>query len=92
MPFDWQQPFGQEAGVQAHLPVASQVWPAAQAAHAAPAVPQPVVDWAAWATQVPFVWQQPFGHEAGVQTHFPVASQVWLAAQAAHAPPWLPHA
>jgi hypothetical protein len=41
---------------------------------------------------VPFAWQQPFGQDAAVPTHLPVASQDWPAAQAAHAPPWLPHA
>jgi len=27
-------------------------------------------------TQVPFVWQQPPGHDAGVQAHFPAVSHV----------------
>ena len=40
---------------------------------------------------MPFAWQQPLGQEAGVQAHFPVASQVWPVAQAAQTPPALPH-
>ena len=45
-PWPSQQPFGQVVGLQAQRPVAvSQVWPVAQAAHAAPAVPHVVVDW-----------------------------------------------
>jgi hypothetical protein len=92
LPCESQQPFGQVVWLQAHFPaVVSQVWPVAQAAHAAPAVPHVAVDWPACATQVPFAWQQPLGQEAGVQAHFPVASQVWPVAQAAQAPPALPH-
>ena len=91
-PCESQQPFGQVVALQAHFPAAvSQVCPDAQAAQAAPAVPHAVVDWPAWARQAPFVWQQPFGQEAGVQAHLPVASQVWPDAQAAQAPPPLPH-
>jgi hypothetical protein len=51
-----------------------------------------VTDCAAYATQVPFGWQQPAGQDAGVQPHAPVALQVWPAAHATQAPPWLPHA
>lgn len=88
-----QQPLGQDEGLQAHLPaLVSQAWPLTHDVQVAPAVPHAVVVWLACARHVPFDWQQPFGHEAGVQTHLPVASQVWPAAHAVQAPPWVPHA
>ena len=39
-PCESQQPYGHDVGLQTHLPVVSQVCPAAHAAQAAPAVPQ----------------------------------------------------
>jgi hypothetical protein len=90
-PCESQQPFGHEVGLQTHRPAASHAWPEAHAAQAAPAVPQVAAAWLAYGTQVPFDWQQPFGQDADVQAHLPVASQVCPAAHAAHAPPAVPH-
>jgi len=91
-PVESQQPFGQEAGVQTQVPDGPHACPEAHDPQPAPAVPHAFVDWAAYIKQLPFVWQQPFGHDAGVQTHLPVASQVCPVAQAAQALPWLPQA
>jgi len=90
-PCESQQPPGHEVGLQTHVPAGPHACPAAHGAHAAPAVPHVPVACAAYATHVPFAWQQPDGHDAGVQAHFPVASHVWPAVHGAHALPWLPH-
>jgi hypothetical protein len=58
---------------------------------ALPAEPHAVVDCADSATQRPCESQQPLGHDVGLQTHLPVASQVWPAAHAAQAAPAVPH-
>jgi hypothetical protein len=86
-PVESQQPFGHEVGLHTQAPAAPHVCPDAHGPQPAPAVPQAFVDWPAWGRQVPFAWQQPLAHEAGVQTHLPVASQVCPAAQGAQAPP-----
>ena len=91
-PCESQQPFGHEVGLQTQRPAVSQAWPVAHAAQAAPAVPQAAAAWPALGTQVPFDWQQPFGQDAGVQAHLPVASQVCPAARRCTRRPWLPHA
>jgi len=43
-PCESQQPFGHDVGLQTQVPAGPHAWPVAHAAHAAPAVPQPVVD------------------------------------------------
>jgi hypothetical protein len=96
--FCWlsQQPFGQVVRVHSHLPPGTtrmvQTCPAAHGAQAAPPVPHASLNWPPFMRQVPFGWQQPAGHDAGVQAHFPVPSQACPAAHGAQAAPWLPHA
>jgi hypothetical protein len=95
--FPWasQQPFGQLVRVHSHLPptpaVMAQTCPVEHGAQAAPALPH-ASNWLAFPRQVPLDWQQPVGHDAGEQAHFPVPSQVCPAAHGAQAAPWLPHA
>jgi hypothetical protein len=91
-PCESQQPFGHEVGLQTHVPADPHACPDAQAPQLAPAAPQAFMDWPAYSRQVPFAWQQPFAQEADVQAHLPVVSQVWPAAQGAHAAPALPQA
>jgi hypothetical protein len=62
-----QQPPPQELALQTHLPD-EQAVPVAQAAQAAPPVPQvALVD--VW--HLPLESQQPFGQEVALQTHLP---------------------
>ena len=56
--------------------------------HAAPLVPQVAV---AEVRHWPVESQQPFGHEAALQTQAPCALQAWFAAHATHCPPFAPH-
>jgi hypothetical protein len=92
VPLESQQPFGHDAGVQTHVPAGPQVCPDAHAPQTAPAAPHAPGDWPAYIRHVPLAWQQPLGHDAGVQAHLPVASQVWPVTHGAQALPWLPQA
>lgn len=65
-------------------------WPPAQVPHELPADPHALVDWSAVRTHV-VPWQQPPGHEEGVQVHAPAALHVWLAPHVPHATPPVPH-
>jgi hypothetical protein len=68
LPVESQQPVAHEAAVQTQVPVASQVRPSPQGAHAAPPFPQPVVV-GVW--HWPFESQHPFGQELALQTQPP---------------------
>jgi hypothetical protein len=68
-----QQPFGHDDGVQAHTPVALQVWSLAQGLHMAPAAPQVLWLCDAYGRQVPSLLQQPFGQEVASHAHLPCA-------------------
>ena len=87
VPFAWQQPPGQDAGVQAHLPVASQVCPPAQAAQATPWLPHA---WLVAGTHSPPALQQPV-QLVRSQAHAP-AVQTCDGAHAVHAAPAVPQA
>ena len=81
-----QQPPAHDVALQAQAPF-TQVWPVAQAAQAAPFVPQvPALEVRHW----PVESQHPLGHEDALQTHLPVPSHAWPAAHAAHAAPPVP--
>jgi hypothetical protein len=67
-----------------------QAWPDAHVPHALPADPQALGDWLAGRTQVA-PWQQPPGHEEGVQVQVPALPQAWSAAHDPHAAPPAPH-
>jgi hypothetical protein len=67
-----------------------QAWPEEHAPQAFPPEPQALVDCADVATQLPPVSQQPFGHEAGVQTQVPEVPQVCPLWQLPHAAPAAP--
>ena len=90
--FCWasQQPLGHDVGLQTQAPAAPQAWPLAQGAQAAPAVPQAALPCAAYATHVPSVLQQPFGHDVASQAHLPFVPQRWPDAHATQAPPPVP--
>jgi hypothetical protein len=87
VPLVWQQPLGHEAGAQVHLPVASQVWPAAHGAQALPWLPHA---WSFAGSQRPALVQQPL-QEARSHAHAP-AVHVCDGAQVAQVPPAVPHA
>jgi len=74
-----------------HWPVALHAWPLAQPLQVAPPVPQDVVDCAAYASHVPVAVQQPAGHDAASQTHWPAALQALPLAHAPQATPPVPH-
>jgi len=86
-PFGWQQPPGQEAGVQTHVPVASQVAPVAHAVQAAPWLPH---CWSVDGTHRPAAVQHPL-QEARSHAQAPDV-QVCDGAQAVQAAPASPQA
>jgi hypothetical protein len=89
-----QQPFGQVAALQAHVPPVLSQRPLAQAAQTAPPAPHVDADSLASATHEPptTAVQQPFGQDAASQTHAPcVVSHRWPAPQPPHAAPLWPH-
>jgi hypothetical protein len=90
--FASQHPFEHEEGVQVHVPDAPHAWPLAQPWQAAPPAPHAVIDWLAYATQLPFESQHPSGHDAASQVHVPDALHSCPCAHATHAPPLAPHA
>jgi hypothetical protein len=81
-----QQPPLQEPALQTHWPL-PQAWPVAQAAQAAPPVPQVVVP-EVW--HWPFLSQQPLGQEAASQMHCPCALHSCWLPQAVQVPPLAP--
>jgi len=90
--FASQHPVEHEDGVHVHVPDAPHAWPLAQGWQAAPPVPHAVIDWLAYATQLPFMSQHPSGHDAASQVHVPDALHSCPCAHATHAPPLAPHA
>ena len=85
-----QQPLAHEVASQTHCPVALlHSWPVAQDPQAAPLVPHEPLDSEAYGSQV-LPLQQPFGHDAALQTHAPLL-HVWPAAHAKQFAPPAPH-
>ena len=72
-----------------HTPL-EHVCPPPQPLHAAPPVPHELVDCPEYASQAPPAVQQPFGHDAPLQTHWPAALHVWPPGQAPQAAPPVP--
>ncbi len=86
-----QQPLGHEIASQTHRPLPLHSCPAAHAPHAAPPVPQELLDSDTYGSLVPLPVQQPPGHEVASQTHSPLPLHSRPVAHARHAVPDAPH-
>lgn len=85
-----QQPLGHELALQPHVPL-PHASPFGHEPHAAPPVPQEVLDCEEYASQVPVDVQQPIGQEALLHTQLPLALHTWPVGHAAQVAPLLPH-